>query len=377
MNAGALETGRPQCLKETETNFMKNFLAVCTGLALLALPLSAAQVEQNVHGARSINILTLRTNANDGETFSIAGNVFEIDLNPTNAITTGRIRIDLSTNGVQASGVLTFTNQVENGDQFTLGDRTYQFDTTLINTDGHVLIGASKAASITNLYNAINKTTIGGSVLGTDYAAVTTPHSNAYAASLTTGALTVKSRSTGVGGNSIAFTRAWATNIGMGSVTALASGAGPNPATDPFLSTNIVRTINQSNTVRVLAQVINTNQILITSLIPGSITHSNGETMAGSVWAWDFMYGGVGDDPIKPVTSITRVARTNEMQLGQAHFFFPFAPRVPIVQIITTATGVPVAWNGAITVSGNRLTLDNSGSTDWGSNETFRIIVSP
>lgn len=357
---------------------MKNkILSLVCGLALAFSPsdAAAATLKQSSAGARGINVLTLRTNANDGETFTIGANTFELDLNPTNAISTNRnIRIDLSTNGTRASQTVTFTNQVENGDTLTINGRTYTFDTTLTNTDGHVKIGASKAASITNLFAAINNADAGGAVDGTDYAAVTTPHSNVYAASLTTGALVVSARAPGMEGNALAISRAWATNMGFGSATTLTGGAGPNPATDPFLVTNIVRVVNQSNSVRVAAYVINTNQILFTQTYPGTGGHTNGETMAGADFATNGFFGGVIDEPVFPCTIVSRQAQTNEMQLGNAHFVFAFAPRAAIVSIRGT-NGVPLAWNGAVTITGNRVTLDNSGSTDWGTNDLLQVLA--
>lgn len=355
---------------------MKNkILSLICGLALALVPSAdAATAKQNSAGARGINVLTLRTNANDGEKFTIGQNTFEFDLHPSNQITSGNIRIDLSTNGTQASQAITFTNQVENRDTLTVNGRTYQFDATLTNTDGHVLIGASLAASISNLFSAINDSAIGGAVDGTSYAAVTTPHSNVFASALTTTTLTLKSRATGMEGNSLAISRAWATNFGFGAATTLSGGAGPNPATDPFLVTNIVRTVNQSNSVRVAAYVINTNQILFAQTYAGTGGHTNGETIAGGDFCTNGFFGGVIDEPFFPVTIVSRQVQTNEMQLGNAHFVFGFAPRAVIVNVRGT-NGVALAWDGVTTISGNRVTLDNSGSTDWGTNHLIQALA--
>lgn len=66
-------------------------------------------------------------------------------------------------------GVLTLTGNAGNTETVTVGTKVYTFQTTLTNVDGNVLIGATAAASIQNLVNAINL----GPGAGTAYAAAT------------------------------------------------------------------------------------------------------------------------------------------------------------------------------------------------------------
>lgn len=71
----------------------------------------------------------------------------------------------------------TYTNDgtnFSNGDTVSIQFQTYTFQTSLTNVNGNVKIGASAAASMTNLFNAINAT--GGGTPGTDYAMATTPN---------------------------------------------------------------------------------------------------------------------------------------------------------------------------------------------------------
>jgi len=72
--------------------------------------------------------------------------------------------------GTQANGTLTATANFANGETVTTGTKTYTFQTVLTNVDGNVLIGASLAASLTNLANAISL----GAGAGVDYATATT-----------------------------------------------------------------------------------------------------------------------------------------------------------------------------------------------------------
>lgn len=72
--------------------------------------------------------------------------------------------------------VRTLTNttvQPSDGDTVTIGDVVYTFQTTLTNVAGHVKIGASATASMTNLFHAINAT---GGTAGTDYALLCVAH---------------------------------------------------------------------------------------------------------------------------------------------------------------------------------------------------------
>lgn len=111
--------------------------------------------------------------------------------------------------GVQATGTLTGdTVIVANGDIVVVGDpavftKTYTFQTVLTNVDGNVKIGASAAASMTNLFNAINGT---GGVIGTDYAASTLPHKTVSATNPTATTVVATSIRGGTQGNTIATT---------------------------------------------------------------------------------------------------------------------------------------------------------------------------
>lgn len=121
---------------------------------------------------------------------------------------------------VAATGTLTATDQPVDGETVTIGTKVYTFQDTLTNVDGHVKIGASLAASLTNLKNAINGT---GGVPGTDYAAATVAHTLVTATSTGT-TVVVTAKSAGTGGNSIATTATYA-DASFGGAT-LTGGSG-------------------------------------------------------------------------------------------------------------------------------------------------------
>lgn len=104
---------------------------------------------------------------------------------------------------VPATGVLTLTGLPLNTETVTLASTTYTFNTTLGGA-GSVLIGATVAASLLNLTNAIN----GGDGEGTTYGTGTVPNASAgaTAATPTVSDMTATATTPGTAGNSLAST---------------------------------------------------------------------------------------------------------------------------------------------------------------------------
>lgn len=109
-----------------------------------------------------------------------------------------------TTDGVAASAVLTSeagggSGQPANAETVIIGIKTYTLQSSLTNVDGHVKIGATVEATLTNLKNAINGS---GGTIGTDYAAATLPNTQVTATSNTT-SVTVTAIAVGTTGNAI------------------------------------------------------------------------------------------------------------------------------------------------------------------------------
>jgi predicted carbohydrate-binding protein with CBM5 and CBM33 domain len=113
-----------------------------------------------------------------------------------------------------AAGVFTDTQTV------VIAGKTYTTQTVLTNVDGNVLIGANAAATLQNLYDAINLT----GTAGTQYAAAMTENTSVEATAVTATTLVVKAKIPGAIGNNIATTETQ-TNASWGAAT-LASGTG-------------------------------------------------------------------------------------------------------------------------------------------------------
>jgi hypothetical protein len=123
---------------------------------------------------------------------------------------------------VAASGTLTNDGtNVTDGDTVTIGGKVYTFESSLTNVDGHVKIGASNTATMTNLFHAINAS---GGTVGTDYATLTTATPAVTATNPTGTTVVVTARVTGTAGNAITTTEA-SSHLSWGGAT-LASGAG-------------------------------------------------------------------------------------------------------------------------------------------------------
>jgi hypothetical protein len=126
-----------------------------------------------------------------------------------------------------AVATLTSTGtNVANNDTVTIGAVTYTFKTTLTPAANEVLIGASAAASLQNLKDAINQT----GVSGTQYAAATTLHPTVRASTITATTLFLVAKTGGTGGNSLASTEA-STQLSFGGGT-FSGGAAATGATD-------------------------------------------------------------------------------------------------------------------------------------------------
>jgi hypothetical protein len=122
-----------------------------------------------------------------------------------------------------ATGVLTSTGVFTNAQTITVGNKVYTTQTSLTQAEGNVLIGASAAATLQNLFNAIN----GIGTPGTTYGQGTLPHPSVRAIAVTATTLTLESRVPGVVGNHIPTTETQ-TNASFGGAT-LSGGVGAFP----------------------------------------------------------------------------------------------------------------------------------------------------
>lgn len=110
--------------------------------------------------------------------------------------------VDCDDLSVAATSTLTLTDIPTNGDTLTIGARTYTFEDVLTNVNGNIKIGATAAATVTNIVSAINL----GSGSGTRYAAATVLHPTVSAVDGTGTTVVFTAKTAGTGGNALVAT---------------------------------------------------------------------------------------------------------------------------------------------------------------------------
>lgn len=123
---------------------------------------------------------------------------------------------------VRASKVLTFSGTGTAADTVTVGKKVYTLATTPTTANGEVKVGASAAATATNLSRAVNL----GVGSGTLYGSGTTENNECYAVDGGDGTMTAYARTIGVQGNSIAIAEDGTGASWAGAATVLSGGVG-------------------------------------------------------------------------------------------------------------------------------------------------------
>lgn len=205
------------------TTFNVDATAVASGnkVYLTAIPQGSAGnsvgLTGNAEMTRSASTLTGggTTSASGGmKEFPISGNSVAV-FDTTNIVVTRPL----------ANGTITFTSNAANNDTVTVNGKVYTFQTSVTNTDGHVLVGGNKYMTATNLALAINLTGSTGTGAGNfNYAAATTI--NAYVSAVEDGGVVTVTDKTDAGASANSFTLAKSsTNITISGAT-LTGGEG-------------------------------------------------------------------------------------------------------------------------------------------------------
>lgn len=345
-------------------------------LAYAGTPLDDLAAAKKLDARNSINELRVASAVVDTETVTIDGVVFEVDTTVASGITSGNTRLDLSGGSTAAAvGTLTSNNtNVSDGDTVTIGSEVYTFKTTLTPTEGQVLIGGSADASLLNLIRAINHS----GTSGTDYSNAVADTLVTAATSVTSHAFVVTAKIPGAGGNSIASTETdgSTSRLGWGAST-LASGVSP---TAGEFTTALNTAINAYNTAgfKWKSSRATANDVLIYTKLAGDNTAACTETLAGSnnAWASATAYGGSqAPDILRTVSVQQRSPNATEDTLEIMHFVFPFTVGACNVTVRTSA-GVYEAFDGAVTFSGQIVTVASSGSVDADATDIVTVTAS-
>lgn len=339
---------------------MKSLALIHAALANLARP--------------AVNVLLVASAVKDGETITMGTRVYECDVQNPSGIVTGNIRVDCSAAASAAVATTTLTSTgtaIADGVQVVLGPNTYTGKTTLTGAANEVLIGstADGSAFLSNLKKAVNLT----GVAGVDYGLGTVIHPSMTATTLTSTTLVVNAKVKGTAGNSLATTENSATLSFTGAT--LASGADVS-ASD--YTTALVAAINADLGNQVTPVRISAGEVLVSMDSNTATPLACSETLTGSgnVWAAATMYGANSIPAnLRLPEYVQRVPNASEVSTGNLHVVLSQPPNGVIVHVRVTATGAKKQWDGAYTITGNRVTLDNSGSTDWAATDTVILEV--
>lgn len=164
-----------------------------------------------------------------GEDVVITGEGFEPSTVVTLAVVDMELRSEIVTDAAgffgtddvadRATATLTLSGNAVADETVTLGAVTYTWKGTVASTANEVLVGASAAASLQNLKDAVNLT-------GTtaQYGSATVIHPTVGAGKITATTLLFYARTGGTGGNSLASTEAM-TNGAFGDTTFVDTGS--------------------------------------------------------------------------------------------------------------------------------------------------------
>lgn len=300
------------------------------------------------------------------ETVTVGDLVFEVDTEGAGAfLTSGNIAVDLSGGStVAAQGTLTIAEPVTADDTLTLGATVYTFKAGATAVAGEIGLGADEAATKLAIVAAIN---------GTD--GFNTANASVSAAAFATDDCVLTALEPGTAGNSVVSTETFThvSNV-LDAATIGTTTAGVDPTAAEGVTAFAAAFLAQSTlegyaegTTGVTLLVIDDN---------GSVTVS--ETLAGSGNEWEATTlvgkNASAQKDSKLTSMVSRAATAAEVTSGFMTFGFGRPPVDVIVQV-RTAAGIPVAWVGAITLSGRAVRLSNVGATDWASTDIVTVLA--
>lgn len=134
--------------------------------------------------------------------------------------------------------------------------------------------------------------------------------------------------------------------------------------------------VNANARSAVVAVDISTSLVLLkTKRAGGIVTLAEGMTSASNTV--DQMGASVAEDGLAQIAVFRIVPTAAQVTKGSIAIGLDFVPRAVTVQVRVTATGVTVAWNGAVTldVTNKLVTIDNTSTTDWAATDTVAVLV--
>ena len=292
-------------------------------------------------------------------------------LSPERALRTGFNPGRVARQGLQAGA------DVVDGDTVTIGSTIFEFD--VIATDTGVNTASGELNNVTDPVNvtiAAHGLSVGAMLrVESEFMVVT----NIVSANVVT-------VSRGISGSTIAA-HADALDIFSGAVApanvivGVLGGALTNADWTDALIADVNDAVRSSENV--LAVDIAAGEVLILAAdAPGgtpqvgaiSLATTETFTNATNEWGAATMTGGLAAG-VQTLIAQSRTPTAVEVALGNMHFQFDFVPIVMSIEVRPTSTGILKAWNGGFTITGNRVTLNNDGATNWIALDTVTLVV--
>jgi hypothetical protein len=133
--------------------------------------------------------------------------------------------------------------------------------------------------------------------------------------------------------------------------------------------------ITAENTQGITGTRISNNEVVFSRKADGQQTTCS-ETLAGSNNTIDAKFHGGVEAGKGKMAIASRAPTATEVTLTNMHFVFPFNVSGAVIQANVTATGVVKLLNGAVTISGKRVSIDNSGSVNFAATDTVSVVAS-
>lgn len=295
-------------------------------------------------GVKAQGLLRVAANVVNGETVTIGSNVFEVDIINTDAAVDTVGAIDDETNPVLVT--TDGAHGKEAGDLIRLENEILK----VISAPSTTTMVCARARCGTAIASHADNTDV--------YESDAAPASNIPVGLVTT--LTPA-----------AFTDALVAEINNALAGAYRLTAKASTIFDPGANAD-----DEDREGKVVAVGPTDNEVLIVSALPEALALATTETLAGANNAWSAatMTGGRAAG-IRSVQTVARVPTAVEVAVGKMYFDFPFTPTTVDVKVITTATGVAVAWGGSVAIAAGRVTLTNGTDPDWAATDTVYVTA--
>lgn len=276
--------------------------------------------------------------------------------------------------GLPAMGILAIGANVVAEDTFTIGQETLRI--AVVNTDSTegVAAGGLTADASDDYVEFAGHGLLGGDLIriGTEIMRVLVPLEHGVVVKRAACGSTIGAHAA----DADIFTEATpgAGDIAVGVVTTLT----PTAATP-----RIVASFNEETRQNYAAIAVGNNRAdFITTLVAGDASKPSAsaddatldETASSGSNLWDRATMSGGRVAGLQMTVI-RTTAAADVSNADVRVYFPFVPIVEFVELYTVADRVRKAYDGAVSVVGNAVVLDNSGSVDFAAGDAFHLVV--